>query len=169
MKYVYNLLLRIIFCFIPLPFLSLILTPITLYISYLTLLPFNPNLVKDSIIINGIPFQFIEACIATYAYYLIILLTLLTKDIKLLTRIKIILLGSLLILIMNVFRIFILIYLVMNSGFYWFDLVHMIFWKFVSGVYVALVWIFLVKVFKIHSIPIYDDIKYLFAKSLFKK
>ena len=169
MKYEYSFILRILFCFIPVKLFTFILTPITLYLSYLTLIFYNPIVSGNSLIIRGIPFQFIEACIASYAYYLIILLTLLTKDVRFFDRIKILLLGSLLILIMNVFRIFILIYLVMNFGFYWFDLIHMIFWKFVSGIYVALVWILLVKYFKINSIPIYSDLKYLFKNSLFKR
>ena len=115
------------------------------------------------------PFHFIEACIATYAYYLIILLTLLTKEITLKTRIKIILIGSGLILLMNIIRIFILITITMNYGLYWFDIIHLAFWKFLSGIYVALVWILLVKIYKIKSIPIYDDIKYLYERSFLKK
>src|SRR3989338_10640462 len=101
MKYEYSFILRILFCFIPVKLLTFILTPITLYLSYLTLIFYNPIVSGNSLIIRSIPFQFIEVCIASYAYYLIILLTLLTKDISLIVRIKLIAYGSLMILGMN--------------------------------------------------------------------
>ena len=170
MKYEHSLLIRILLCFIPLSLLTWILTPITLKLSYITLLYYNPILISaDVMVINGIPFSFIEACIATSAYYLIILLVLLTKEITLKQRIKLIFIGSLLILLMNLLRIFILIFVTVNYGFYWFEIIHLAFWKFVSGIYIALVWILLVRYYKIKSVPVYDDIKYLFNKSYFKK
>ena len=148
MKYEHSLLIRILVCFIPLSLLTWILTPITVNLSYITLLYYNPILAADVIVIHGIPFSFIEACIATSAYYLIILLTLLTKDITLKQRIKLIFIGSLLILLMNLFRIFLLIFVTINYGFYWFEIIHLAFWKFLSGIYVALVWILLVRYYK---------------------
>lgn len=169
MRYEYALIIRTILCFIPVKFLFIILAPITLYLSYLTLLFYKPLISGNSLIINSIPLNFIEACIASYAYYLIIILTLLTKDIKLKDRIKIILIGSLLIMGMNILRIFILVIVVLNYGFYWFDIIHLTFWKFLSGIYVAFVWIILVKKFNIKSIPVYSDLQYLFRRSLFKK
>ena len=78
--------------------------------------------------------------------------------------IKLFFIGSLLILLMNIFRIDILILSSVKFGKVWFDAIHMIFWKFLSTLYVAFVWIFLVKKFKIKTIPIYSDIKYLINK-----
>jgi hypothetical protein len=69
---------------------------------------------------------------------------------------------------MNILRIDLLIAAFVSLGKEWFDTIHLVFWKFVSGVYVALVWIFLSKKYKIRSIPIYTDIKYLYNKSFLK-
>lgn len=169
MKYLYNFLIRYILLFIPLSLIYFIFSPITVYGVYLIIYFLNPDIIGNIMIVNGIAFTFIDACIAAYAYYLIWFLTLTAKDIKLKTRIKCILIGFLLILIMNLLRISLLIFLAVKFGFGAFNAVHLIFWEFLSWVYVALVWIFLIKKFKIKSIPVYDDFKYLFKKSLFKK
>lgn len=169
MKYQYNLLIRIILCFIPLSFFYFIFTPLTLYATYLLLIYYNPTILGINLLINQYTFTFVEACILGSAYYLLWLLTMLTKDIKLMTRIKMILLGFLLIYIANIIRIIALIFIAINYSLDWFDLVHMFIWVFVTSTYVALVWIFLVRRYKIKSIPIYSDLKYLYEKSLFKK
>ncbi len=169
MKEEYNFLIRYLLCFIPIGFYNLFLFPITFYGSYYLLYFLNPKIISDQIIVNGIPFTFIDACIATYAYALIWVLTLTTRDINLKTRIKLVLFGFLLILGMNYFRIVLLIIVTVKFGFGAFNTIHLIFWKFLSWFYVALVWIFLTRFYKIKSIPVYDDFKYLFKKSLFRK
>ena len=65
-------------------------------------------------------------------------------------------------------RIGLIMVIALDYGFFWFNVVHLFFWKFLSGVYVALVWIFLVKKFKIQNIPVYDDLKTLYNASIFK-
>lgn len=170
MKYFKSLFIRIVLCFVPVKFFLFIFTALTVYGSYLLLLPFFNILVKDSfLIVNGFPFEIIEACVASLAYYLLWVLCLLTKDINIKIRAKIILYGFLLIFGMNIFRIFLLVMIAFKYGFYWFSVVHLAFWNFVSGVYVALVWIFLVRHYKIHSIPIYDDIKTIYRMGFSKK
>lgn len=164
MKYYVNFLIRFLLCFIPVTIFSLIFTKLTIYLSYLLLIFYNPIINGNYLTIHNINFEFVEACIVPYAYYFFWVLSLLTKDIVLKTRIKIIFYGFSLIFIMNIVRIFILINLAINYGFYWFDLIHMVFWKFLSGIYVALVWIFLIKVYNIKSIPVYDDLKTLYKK-----
>jgi len=42
-----------------------------------------------------------------------------------------------------------------------FETVHLFFWKILSGVVVVIIWIYLTRKYKITSIPVYDDIKYL--------
>ena len=169
MKYVYNLILRILLCFVPLGLFYVIFTPLTLYGVYLLLYGYNPIILGNGFIIKNQIFNLIEACIAGSAYYFLWFLMLFSKDIKIIKRIKIVLLGFALIYIMNIFRIALLVFISMNYGSNLFEAVHMIFWKFLVGVYVALVWIFLVYIFKIKSIPIYSDLKELYNKSLFKK
>lgn len=169
MKYEHSLVLRILFCFIPLQLYYIIFTPLTVYGSYLLLSFYNPNVIGDTLFINKWTFDIVSACVAGFAYFFLLVLVLLTKDIKFLNKIKMILLGFALIYLFNIIRIAVLILISINLGFGVFDKIHMIFWNLFSGAYVALVWIFLVLIFKIKSIPIYDDIKYLFKKSSFKK
>ena len=162
MKYVHSLVLRYLLILTPIKLFSFILTPITFYLSILILTYFNPVVINNVISINNIDFEFVEACIATLAYYLLLILTMTTKDISWKIRGKLFLYGSFLILGMNLIRILILVFVAVNYGMDWFQLVHLTFWKIVSGIYVALVWIFLVNKYKIKSIPIIDDLKYLY-------
>ena len=143
----------------------------TIYSVYFIfyLLDYNPKLSFDALIINNYNLIFAPACIAIGAYHLLILLILFTKDIKLKDAIKYFLIGSFLILVMNIIRVIILILVGVNYGEEWFELIHLAFWYGISGVYVALVWIFLVYRYKIKSVPVYSDLKYLYKKSYFKK
>lgn len=166
MKYLTSLVIRLLLLFIPISLFSLVLTPITVYGSYFILLPFFDVVINNNtLIVNGFPFVIVEACVAAAAYFLLWVLCLLTKDIKLKNRIKLIFYGFLLILGMNLFRIALLITIALKYGFEWFTMVHLLFWYFVLGVYTALVWIFLVHKLKIYSIPIYDDLKFLYKKA----
>lgn len=169
MKYEHGLIIRVLLCFIPISLFYLILTPLTLYGSYFLLWFYNPAIYGTSIIIGENLFELVGACIAAAAYLLLLILILLTKEIEFYTRIKMFLFGSLLIYILNIIRIAFLVILSISFNTTLFDIIHTIFWKFLSGVYVAGVWIFLVYLFKIKSIPIYSDLKYLYGKSLFKK
>lgn len=167
MDYYSGLIIRLILLFVPGLFLSSLLTPLTIYAVYLILFSYSPIIIERTMSINNIGFNFVEACIATYAYLFLWGLCMLTKGINVKARTKIIIYGFLLIFAMNIFRIILLIILAVNYGFHWFNLVHLFFWKFLSGVYVALVWIFFVKIYKIKAIPIYDDLKTLYKASYF--
>lgn len=161
MKYEYSLLIRILFGIIPLNLFYIIFTPLTVYGVYILLYFYNPVISGIDLIIKGSTFTFIEACIAGSAYYLLWLLVLSTKSIKIINRIKIIGFGFLMIFIMNLVRIFILILIDLNYGEEWFNLIHLFFWKIFVSFYVVGVWFFLTKVYKVKSIPIYSDIIYL--------
>jgi len=144
----------------------LILTPITIYsVYYLLGLSYVTTLNGIIIAVHGFKFSIVDACVAVLAYYLLWILVLLTKDISLKVRIKLFLFGSLLIFLMNVFRIVLVVNVAVNYGFTWFNVIHLIFWKGISGVYVALVWIILVRYYNIRSIPLYDDLKKLYKES----
>jgi len=89
MHYLKSLLIRLILCFIPISLFSFFLTPITVYGSYILLVSFLDIVMKENfLIVNGFPFEIVEACVATTAYYLLWLLCFLTKDIKLKIRLK---------------------------------------------------------------------------------
>ncbi|MDP6642009.1 MAG: pacearchaeosortase, partial [Candidatus Nanoarchaeia archaeon] len=105
--------------------------------------------------------KIISACVATSAYHLLFGLVIFTKDIKLKTSIYLVLFGSIAIFLANILRIDLLIYIFLEFGKNFFEKVHLFLWQFVSSIYVALIWIFLVKKFKIKTIPIYSDIKHL--------
>lgn len=69
------------------------------------------------------------------------------------------LLGSLIILIANIIRIEALIIILLKGGQNYFETLHLFIWKILSSVFVAGVWIFLIKKFKIKSVPLISDIK----------
>ncbi|HLC58783.1 MAG TPA: pacearchaeosortase [Candidatus Nanoarchaeia archaeon] len=165
MNYYTSFIIRWLLLLLPIQIFSFILTPLTIYGSFFLLYLYKPLLEGNILVINNFRFELIEACIATYAYYFFYALVLTTKDIKLNIRLKILGIGFLLIFLMNIFRIALVIFLAVEFGFYWFNVVHLIFWKFISGIYVALVWIILVKYYKIDSIPVYDDLKTLYKKA----
>ena len=105
--------------------------------------------------------ELIPACIAAGAYLLLALLILFTKGISLRKGIVLFFVGSVLILLANVIRIDILIALLLNDGVNYFEKLHLLFWKVLSSIYVAGVWIFLSWWFKIKGIPVYSDVRSL--------
>jgi len=146
-------------------FYDKILSPLTVYPSYFIIdLFYNANLIDGSIFIENYIIKFIPACIAVLAYALLFFLIVLTKNINFKKSLKIFLFGSLLILLMNIIRIDLLLFILVKFGDNMFDKVHLLFWNFVSGVYVAFVWIFLVEKFKIQEIPIISDVKELYKR-----
>jgi exosortase/archaeosortase family protein len=172
-KYYYSLITRFLLALVVTlnyPLFYVILAPITLYLSYFILnLFYDTILIGSSIGVNGLGFKFIEACVAPAAYYLLFVLIIGLKDLDWKSGLKMFFYGSLLILAMNVLRIIILIVLDVEFGKSYFDAVHLVFWTFLSGLYVALVWIFLVKRFRVRKIPFYSDLNYFYKKSLLKR
>jgi exosortase/archaeosortase family protein len=168
MKYYRNLGLRLVIIMIFIVFYEFyakILSPLTIYPAYFIIdLFYSANLINGSIFIENYIIKFIPACIAVLAYALLFLLIILTKNIDFKKSLKIFLFGSLLILIMNIIRIDLLLFILVEFGDNMFDKVHLLFWNFVSGIYVAFVWIYLVKRFKIQEIPIVSDIKELYNR-----
>ncbi|MBU0929744.1 MAG: pacearchaeosortase [Nanoarchaeota archaeon] len=172
MKYIYNLVIRAFLAIlIPFNLFLFIFKPLTIYPVYfiLNIIGYKGYISFDSLVVNNQSLIFAPACIAAAAYYLLLLLVLFTKDLSIKKSIIIFLSGSFLILIMNIIRIIILSILVLNYNYNWFNIIHMFFWYIVSGAYVAFIWILLVYLFKIKSIPIYSDLKYLYNKSILKK
>ena len=165
MNYIKNLVLRLLFSVLLVVFGSeifyLILFYPTFYLSYITLLFYNPILINSSLIINNINLVFVPACLATSAYTLLGLLLLLTKGIDLKKGIKMFFAGFFILFFVNIIRIFILAILLIESGIRLFDTFHLFFWQVFSTIFVFLLWIFLTKYFKVKTIPIYSDFKEL--------
>ena len=168
MKYEYILIIRLILLFaVPLSFFYLIFTPLTIFPSYFLLkLSGLAPLFTSSTVINfqDLAIKFVPACIAASAYYLLYISILLTKDLSLMKSIKLFVYGSLLILGVNILRIYIIVLVLIKYGTNYFNAIHLFFWTFVASFYVALVWIFLTRKMKIKSVPVYSDVKYLYNK-----
>ena len=170
MRYEYSLMLRTISLLTPISLLYKIFLPLTIWpvFFFLYILKLSPYIQQDIISVGQLQLSFIEACIAPYAYYLLIALIFLTKDITAAKRIKILLLGSLLILAANIVRILLLTLVLLYFGYNAFQSLHIIFWLFISTLYIVFLWLILIKIFKIKSIPVYSDIKYLLQNSFLK-
>lgn len=137
-----------------------VFSPLTLYPSYWLLsLWYDATLVGSRIITPDYFLNFVDACIAGSAYFLLALLILFTDKIRFRERLYMFLLGSLMILSFNVLRIEILFYILFNYGANIFQSIHLIFWKFLSTIFVFLTWIFLIKKFRVKAVPVFSDYK----------
>lgn len=138
----------------------LVLSPLTIHVSYFLFdLFFDTVLVGNSIFIsNSFDITFIDACIAGAAYYLLLMLNLSTPDIK--DRFNAIAFSFATFFAINIFRIFILglMYVYSSSLF---SISHKLFWYAGSTIFVVFIWFASVKIFKIKELPFYSDIKYL--------
>lgn len=169
MKYEAKLVIRVLIAIIlslSAKLVYLVLAPITLYSSYFITKIFFPVVIKDNtFFLNNLTLEFVPACVAVAAYLLLSLLILLTKDIKAKTLVYLFVLGFFLILLANLIRIEIMVFVLVKYGNDLFATLDLIFWKVLSTVYIVLVWIFLTKLFKIKTIPVYSDVKYLIKES----
>ena len=156
-----------------------IFTPLTVYPTYLFLnIFYDVSILAGNILLIGggnpillidreIPIEFIKACIAGSAYYLLMILNLATPKIKLRKRINMLLLAFAIFLSLNLLRIFLLSFLAI-SGSPYFDATHRLFWYSLSTIFVVAIWFAEVKLFRIREIPFYSDIKFLYNASLKK-
>ncbi len=143
----------------------LIFTPLTLYPLYLLLNIFfevslNSNMFDFA---SNHTIEIINACIAGSAYYLLFILNMSVPKIKIIKRLKMIFFSFLILLIINILRIFSLSIMYVNN-FAWFDLAHKLFWYVGSILLVLLIWFYEVKKYKIKEIPFYSDLKFLYKK-----
>ncbi len=173
MKYQFKLILRVFLAFILNPFVWywIFIWP-TMLLPYFLLKIFGFEAVLSlssfTIYSGNYALEFIEACVASSAYFLLSLLILTTKDIGWKKMLKMFFVGGFLILVMNILRVMIIIIVLLTLGGNWFNIIHLTFWKLISTLYVFLVWILLIRWYKIKNIPIYSDIKYLYNEALNK-
>lgn len=141
-----------------------LLTPLTIHTLNSILSIFSNTILIDNIIcLSGISIEIVPACVAGAAFYLLLLLILSTANIKPEIRSKAILTAFAMFFTLNILRILILIPMINTS---YFETIHWIFWHIISTVFVVAVWFSVVKIYKIKSVPVYSDIKYI--KSLIK-
>ena len=104
----------------------------------------------------GVKVEFINACIAASAYFLLLILILSSWE-GYEKGMKVFLTGAFLILMANVIRIIILLLILKYSGQNLFETVHLFFWRIIASVYVAGVWVWIVSRFKVGRVPFYSD------------
>lgn len=175
-KEFYKLLLRYIFLIaVAIPNLWLfykIFTPLTIYPAYFLFnIFFGATLLGNTILVGGkscFPIEIIPACVAGAAYYLLLIFNLSIPNIKIKKRLSMIIFAFGTLLIANILRIFILGFMFISESAY-FDITHKITWNLLSGIFIALIWIAEVKIFKIKEIPIYSDLRFLYKASSLKK
>lgn len=147
----------------------LIFTPLTVYsVHFLLNLFYSVSLSGVEIFIEGLTIKIIDACVAGSAYYLLFMLNFSVPKISIKIRTKMIFYSFGILFLLNVFRIFFLSILAVNSSAY-FDFAHKLFWYVLSTVFVVGIWFWEVYYFKIKEIPFFSDLKFLYNESVFKK
>lgn len=140
-----------------------ILLPLTIYPVYFILKLFYDALIYSPyIFVETIAIEIIPACVAASAYFLLIILNLVTPMSKKQRRYSL-LFSILSLLIINILRILLLSVLLIKEAIY-FDIVHKVLWFGVSIILVVVIWFLTVYLFKIKDIPAYSDIKLLLKK-----
>jgi len=144
----------------------LILTPATVSSLKFFLLIFGNEVVtiSNKIITSNFVIELIPACVAGSAFFLLTILIFSTANIKTKVRINVLLISLASLFILNLIRILVLVNI---YGSIYFESVHWIFWNVLSTLLVVAIWLTLIKIYKIKSIPVYTDVRYLF--SLIKK
>ncbi len=137
-------------------FLALTIYPADFLLS----LFYSSTIIGDYIILENILIQLIPACLAVSAYFLLLILNLATP-MPLKTRVRALAFSFLVLLLANIFRIFVFSILLLNN-FQVFDFLHKFFWYFLSIFFVIAIWFLQVRIFKIKAIPAYTDIKTIY-------
>jgi exosortase/archaeosortase family protein len=141
-----------------------LLTPLTMKSLAFLLSFFQGVIIKDTFIhFSYYTVSIVPACVAGAAFYLMFILIFSVPKMKVSKRISILIVSFVFLFILNVLRIFFLI-LVIGKPF--FNTLHWILWNLVSTIFVVGIWIFIVKIYKIKSIPVYSD--FIYILQLFK-
>jgi len=136
-----------------------VLTPLTIYMLYLLLsIVTSTTILGNTLMTSFITIELIPACVAGSAFYLLFILNLSTPQIKTKKRINILLFTFASLFVLNILRISILI---STSNTIYFNTLHWIFWHILSTIFVFVIWLLTIKIYKIKNIPIYSDAKHL--------
>jgi hypothetical protein len=136
------------------------LTPLTISVlDSILSLSGDSLVIGNSIHFKRVIFEIIPACIAGSAFYLMFILVFSTRGIIFRKRLAVLLSSFVLLFSFNMARLVFLVSIVRAS---YFQVVHWLLWNFVSVIFVVGIWILMVYLFRLKSIPIYSDLKYLF-------
>ncbi len=145
----------------------IVFLPLTIYPSlfFLSLFYKVSFLSADKFIISGkFIIELIPACIASAAYYLLLILNLSLAQIKLRKRILMLLFSFFSFLVLNILRIIGLSILYVENYVY-FDFVHKLIWYFGSTIFVIGLWFLELKLFRVYQVPFYKDLKFLYEQT----
>lgn len=138
--------------------ISKILSPLTIHTTNAILNIFtSTTLIADTIQLASTKIQIAPSCVAASAYYLLIFLLLATPT-KTKTLTKALATAIISLFILNVTRILLLIPVISSPNF---ESIHWITWHIISIILVVGIYITTIKFYKIKTIPIYTDFKYL--------
>ena len=107
----------------------------------------------------------VKYCVTASAYYLWALLVLVVKQVSLVKRLLLFLVGTFLIFLMNLTRILILVRTLIATNVEFFDALHTAFWLGLSTVYVLLLWVVLSRALGITKVPVVDDFRFLWGEA----
>jgi exosortase/archaeosortase family protein len=138
-----------------------IFTPVTMFL--LKLFMKDASISGNLICKNGITIEIIGACVGGSAYYLLLVLNLLTPNIKARKRVLMFLFGAALFFIFNFIRLFLLLTLAFKGIDVYFY--HKALWYIGSTAFVFLIWLLCIWIFKIKEIPFVSDVKSLLNRS----
>jgi exosortase/archaeosortase family protein len=136
-------------------FLYLTIYPLGILLKIL----YSVEIFDNLLIFNSLIVELIPACIAVSAYFLLLILVF-SCPIGFKRQIKALFVGFIILLAVNILRMFILIILAIQ-GSNLFNVLHTFFWYFLSTVFVVIIWFIVIYIFKIKEIPVYTDIRYL--------
>jgi len=137
------------------------LTPLTMRAVVAILDIFsNPLVTGNTIFFKRVVIEIVPACVAGSAFYLLFLLVVSTADLNVKKRLLVLLTSVVVLFILNILRLVLLVPITSTP---YFDAVHWVFWHLVSTVFVVAIWISMVYLYKIKTIPVYSDIKFLIS------
>ena len=136
-----------------------IFTPLTMF--FLKLLTINPEITitNNMVFYKNFSIEIIAACIGGSAYYLLLVLNLLTPKMKFKKRILVFLFSACLFFVLNFVRLICLILLTFSGIDVYFY--HKMFWYAGSTIFVFFIWVLCIKIFKIKEIPFISDMYFL--------
>lgn len=146
--------------FLIIPVFYMMFTPLTIGLTWLIMSIFYQVTIQGNILLFpgfNSSVELVEACIAGSAYFLLFLLNVFTREIKILKRIYAMLFSFACLFLVNILRLVLTIPLFLNNS-VWFDFTHKAFWFVLSIVFVILIWLLTVKVFRISEVPVYSDV-----------
>ena len=136
-----------------------ILTPLTIKSAGAIISLFTKTtIIGNMIFTKGVIIEIVPSCVAGAAFYLLFLLIFSTAEVKPKKRFMVIITATAILFLLNIFRITFLTLIVDKA---YFLLTHWILWNLASTIFVVAIWFSIVKIYKIKSIPVYSDIKYL--------